>query len=620
MCGIIGTITTKRYDRDKFIHIRDQMFHRGPDDAGIWQNCEQTVCLGHRRLSILDLSPAGQQPIVSDCGRYVIVFNGEVYNYVELKSELEALGYRFKGHSDTEVILVAYIAWGEKCLKRFNGMFAIAIWDNGNEQNAPLLFLARDRAGKKPLYYAQKQQQLVFASELKLIAHPYRGELSLNSINHYLALGYIPNDLALTDGVNKLSAAHALRFFPRNGKLEKWCWWQLPDFNFNSTSHVEELTETSWLLLLDSVKLRMRSDVPVGVFLSGGLDSSLITAAAAKVTTSRINTFTIGVPGSVLDESHHARFVSDHFATQHHLLELPNRSLDVFDELAPYIDEPIADSSIIPSFQISKLTRQHVTVALGGDGGDEIFGGYRHYQKALTDQQQFGAIAERFLKPLAQLARYLPAGVRGRNYLAAMVHGPRQAPIWGTPYFDAVLRARLLTPHALDGLGDHLIQPEANQLGLMDTGYNLVDGLMRMDFQSVMVDDYLVKVDRSSMVNSLEVRSPFLDYRLIEYAYRTIPSEWKVNLTERRRIQNRMATHYLPKGFVLNRKQGFSIPMDEWLRCSDIRTRLDALPKSMFNFKEIDALIKGLHRGRANGARLFSLISLAMSLQNLGYD
>lgn len=474
--------------------------------------------------------------------------------------------------------------------------------------------MARDRAGKKPFYYAHQGSVLAFASELKAIPRSIKGDIDLQALNYYLALGYVPNELCIVQGVKKLPAGHAARFYPESGVMDTWRWWALPSFEPSPNLYsCDALTDESWALLIDAVKIRLRSDVPVGIFLSGGLDSSLIAAAAAECSQQPISTFTIGIPGSELDESHHARLIADHFGTQHHLLELPETSLDVLEELSLLIDEPIADSSILPTYLVSKLTSQHVTVALGGDGGDELFGGYPHYQQVLSDKRNLGWVPFNLLQHVASLATHLPAGVRGRNRLASLQGGINQTQVWGTPYFDLTLRKRILHSDVVAELGADLDAPEQYQLGLMKSGNGPVDALMRMDFHSVMVEDYLVKVDRASMANSLEVRSPFLDYRLVEYAFKNIPNEWKVTLDERRRIQNLMAKKHLPKEFELNRKQGFSIPMDNWLRAGNISEKLSRIPSGLINPNAVSELVAGLNRGRSNGARLFCLIMLALS-------
>lgn len=619
MCGIIGYLRSPPMPVETFIKSRNRMIHRGPDDAGIWQSADGAVLLGHRRLSILDLSPAGHQPMVSVCGRFVIVFNGEVYNYLELKVELEALGHRFKGSGDTEVILVAYRQWGDGCLNRFNGMFALTIWDKGTPDTPPSLFLARDHAGKKPLYYAHRGQTLAFASELKAIPKEMRGGIDLQALNHYLALGYVPGALCIASSVNKLPPAHAARFRPDTGELKVWRWWELPAHRPTVLGDVEALIDEAEALLRDAVRLRMRSDVPVGVLLSGGLDSSLIVACAAQSVSQPITTFTMGLPGSRLDETSYADIVARYFGTDHHVLELSRPSLDILDEIAPFIDEPIADSSLIPTYIVSKLTSQHVKVALGGDGGDELFGGYSDYTTAFADDARIGWLPEQIFRLSAALAERLPTGMPGRNRFSALRGGPFQSLVWGSPYFDAVARRRILNPEVVDALGVDFMAPEFFRYKLFQTGRDPVDSMTRTHFGSILPDDFLVKVDRASMAVSLEMRAPFLDNTLVEFAFGRLPSEWKVAGTQGRRLEKLLGKRLLPPDLDINRKQGFSIPLNEWLsgpdggRIDDIQGQLAA----WISNAELHRLKAGHLAGRANGSRLFGLIMLGIFTKNM---
>lgn len=612
MCGIYGIVSPAGI-KDNVDARRDTMVHRGPDGAGTWFNTGRTVALAHRRLSIIDLTEESRQPFVFQDEGLAIVFNGEIYNFLEIREELKEQGAKFRSTGDTEVVLAAYNSWGIDCVHHLNGMFSFAVYDSGKHAGKERLFFARDRAGEKPLYYRHVGGRFVFASELKAIGN-FEG-IDLNALNHYLALGYVPFDLCIAKGVKKLPPAHAGMFDIRSGGLKTWRYWHPPWAESAEDLTGEQLAEESWKLLKDSVRLRLRSDVPVGVFLSGGLDSSLVTAAAAVVSGQTIKTFTTAVPGSRLDESAHARLVAESFGTDHHVLKLSEPSLDVLNELAPYVDEPLADSSILPTYLVSKLTAQYVKVALGGDGGDELYGGYRHYQQPLIDNARIGLLPKSILQAAATLAARLPAGVRGRNRLASLRDGVYHSPVWGTPYFDVDLRKRILKPEIVHELGEELDHPEQALLGLMAEGKDIVDSLTRSDFNSVLPDDFLVKVDRASMANSLEVRSPFLDYRLVEHAFVRIPSFWKVNRAERRRVQNIMAKRHLPQGYELNRKQGFSIPMDEWLRKINPRERLGSV-LDFVNKKELEHLVKGQMNGRANGARLFALIMLNISMSN----
>jgi len=617
VCGIYGLLSPFGI-KEGVDKQRDTLSHRGPDDAGIWFNTNRTVALAHRRLSIIDLSERSHQPFISAGGRFVIVFNGEIYNYREIRAELKCIGYTFRSDGDTEVVLNAYREWGFSCVDRFNGMFAFAIYDAGDNSTSQRLFVARDRAGKKPFYYRHSGGEFEFASELKAISQ-YDG-IDLQALNHYLSLGYVPFNLCIASGVKKLLPGHVGVFDVSNGKFKTWRYWSLPENLPVSDTDGDQLAEESWELLKDSVRLRLRCDVPVGVFLSGGLDSSLVTAAAADVSEQPIKTFTVSVPGSKLDESAYARLIADHFGTDHYFLELPEPSLDILDELVPFVDEPLADSSILPTYLVSKLTVAHVKVALGGDGGDELYGGYKHYQQPILDQSRLRWVPDWLLKMVGELVSKLPAGIHGRNRLASLRGGLINSTVWGSPYFDVKLRKRILHPDIVRELGFEIDLPERALFDLMSSGKDTVDALTRTDFYSVLPDDFLVKVDRASMANSLEVRTPFLDYRIVEHAYGMIPSEWKVNLTERRRVQKLMAKKYLPKDFDLNRKQGFSVPMDEWMRNSNIRDRLEGLSSEYFNRKEVDSLVSGLMNGRANGARLFALMMFAIGIQNMGLN
>jgi asparagine synthase (glutamine-hydrolysing) len=575
--------------------------------------------LAHRRLSVIDLSGAAHQPMVSDDGHCAIVFNGEVYNYKSLRTELEPRGYKFHSESDTEVVLNAYRAWGEQCVTRFNGMFAFAIYDEAPSQRGPTLFLARDRAGKKPLYYAHNENRFEFASELKAIEA--RGGLDARALNYYFALGYVPGDLCLAQGVKKLPPAHAARLRLDNHRLDVWKYWDLPPNHAEPSVSGGTLADRAEELFVDAVGLRLVSDVPLGVLLSGGLDSSLVVAAAVRQSAKAVKTFTVAFPGSRYDESTYAGRVARHFSTEHHVLQVPRPSLDVIDDLAPLVDEPIADSSLIPAFMVSRLTRQHVTVALGGDGGDELFGGYSDYPTSLADQRRVGWLPRPLLSAAAHMAAQLPAGVRGRNRLASWRGGPLQQMIWGSPYFDIELRKRILSKDFRLKFDFALDEPEQWLLGLFRKGQDPVDSMTRTHFGSILPDDFLVKIDRASMAVGLEMRAPFLDHRLVEFAFGEIPSNWKVGDGETRRIERILARRMLPDDLDIDRKQGFSIPLDDWLRadgCARVRQYTRDLPE-MIDRAEVERLIAGEMRGRANGARLYSLMMLGSASKNNGW-
>ena len=616
MCGILGWIGTGA-TCEAFEARLDQLRHRGPDGSGLWQDRPRDVLLGHRRLSIIDLSPTGAQPMVDASGRWVIVFNGEIYNFVELRAELEAEGVAFRGRSDTEVLLGAYQRWGEGCLARLNGMFALAIYDSGSSDASPSLFLARDRVGKKPLYYVRQGTCLRFASELKALGHD--SGLDLAALNHYLAYGCYPGELCFQQGVAKLPAGHAARFTLATGQWRQWAWGTLPERAAPSAGDPEALTEELAALLSDSVRRRLVADVPVGVFLSGGLDSSLVAAAAARVSNAPVKTFTIRVPAAGFDESPYARLVATHFGTDHHELTADRASLAVLDDMAAFLDEPLADSSLIPTFLVSRMTRQHVTVALGGDGGDELFAGYNHYRAAIRDSRRWGWLPRSLWMAAAAGAARLPVGLKGRNLLVSLREGPLFQRVWGTAFFDRAARGQLFAAEARTALGDDLLAPERCARALLSPTLDPIQALCRFDFSTTLVDDYMVKVDRASMMNSLEVRAPFLDANLIDFAFTKIPSVWKCDGRETRRIERRLARKWLPPALDIDRKQGFSVPLDAWFRQAGpeaVRERLADLPEAI-DRKMVEAQIQGHMAGRANGARLFALVMLSACCRRL---
>jgi asparagine synthase (glutamine-hydrolysing) len=551
-------------------------------------------------------------------GRWVIVFNGEIYNFEELRAELEGSGARFRGRSDTEVLLEAYKLWGERCLERLNGMFAFAIYDKGSSAEPPTLFLARDRVGEKPLYYAHKGSLLRFASELNALGH--RGQIDLRALNHYLALGCYPGDMCFLAGVRKLRPGFAARFSPLTGEWREWAWWTLPVVPAPAHADADDLTEELGELLADSVRLRLVADVPVGIFLSGGLDSSLVTAAAARVAGAPVKTFTIKVPAAGFDESPFARIVASHFGTDHHELVADAVNISVLDDMAEFLDEPLADSSLIPTFLVSRLTRQQVTVALGGDGGDELFGGYSHVLRAARGIRHFGWVPPSIWRTIAGTAELLPVGIKGRNRAISWREGPQKERAWGTSFFDRAARKSLFAFDAIAELGAHLGAPECTQSQSLAGDQDPVGSICRLDFASTLPDDFLVKVDRASMMNSLEVRAPFLDPRLVEFAFGKVPTTWKCDGYQTRRIERRLARRWLPGSLDLNRKQGFSVPLGDWLRdlgTTDLRLRLEGLP-DIINQGFVDEQIRGHMKGRENGSRLFALVMLASCCRRIG--
>jgi asparagine synthase (glutamine-hydrolysing) len=609
MCGIVGIASTRQVgERDWLAAGQDAMAHRGPDDRGLWWSGDGRVGLAHLRLSILDLSAAGHQPMFDSESGTVIVFNGEIYNFPALRIELEAMGIVFRSGSDTEVILAAYRVWGVDCLSRLDGMFALALFDPTQQR----LLLARDRAGEKPLFYRLADGELRFASELKgLLADPSMPRvIDREAMDCFLSMGYISGDLCILAGYKKLPAAHVLNFNAVTGDCTVKPYWLLPDFDKAETAHESELVDELQQLLEDSVQRQLVADVPVGVLLSGGLDSSLITAMAAR-TGVRVKTFTIRFPGhGSFDETEHARLIARHFGTEHNELEAQEGTADLMPLLARQVDEPMGDSSVIPTFLVSQLVRQHCKVALGGDGGDELFGGYGYYPKLLAFQKRTRFIPN-ILGKLASSAteRFAPLGVGGGNARAWMqalgTDWSHDLPLIGN-FFDPRSRRRLM-----DCKGALPRFAEDTRTSAIPADFDLIARATRLDFSQYLAEDILVKVDRMSMLNSLELRAPMLDRALIEFAMRKVPSSLKVAGGERKILLKRLALRILPPEFELHRKQGFSIPLNDWLQQGPFRELFHQVlldDNASFNRSFIQSLLAGQAKGRGNGERLFALV------------
>lgn len=615
MCGIVGLHQPAApIDAERFARMRDAMTHRGPDAAGAWISADGRLALGHRRLAILDLSAAGAQPMERDGLR--IVFNGEIYNHAELRSELHARGCAFSSRSDTEVLLAAYRTWGEDCLARLDGMFAFCIHDEARRR----LFLARDRAGEKPLFVARSPGRLAFASELKALfadpAQPRRFDHA--GLNAYLAYGFVPGAGCLVVGIAKLPAAHAATYDLDNGAWRQWRWWDIPEPE-RTPADASELSQRLEALLEASVRRQLVADVPVGILLSGGLDSALVTALASRCG-GEVRTFTVSFPGhGQTDESPFAAIVADHFATRHTVLPADAAQPDLLPQLARHYDEPLADSSMIPTYLVSKLIRAHATVALGGDGGDELFGGYGHYA-----WMQRHANARRWLPGAARCGvaalatALLPVGSRGRNYLRALA-GPLPAAYGGVNHFFNPQDRRLLLGKAFTSDG----APEASKAAACSPAHGIPGLAMVADFRTYLCDDILVKVDRASMLASLEVRAPFLSRELIEFAYRVVPDALRVHDGRCKVLLKNVGRRILPQKLNIERKQGFGIPIAAWLTGPWGKILEDAIrgaPAWLLSATQTARLLDGQRRGRHNGERIFALGMLELWRREYGVD
>jgi asparagine synthase (glutamine-hydrolysing) len=563
MCGLVGYAGQPGgLDSALLCRMRDAIAHRGPDAAGIWSTPDGAVLLAHRRLAILDLSPTGAQPMMNTTGNSVVVFNGEIYNHEELRVELRGRGARFAGRSDTEVLLAAYDAWGENCVEHLRGMFAFALYDHARRT----LFLARDRAGEKPLYWAMHRGGLVFASELKaLMSDPqFPRRLSPEGLAYYLSFGYVPGEKCILLGVQKLPPAHCLSWPLAGGSPVIRRYWDLPAAAPEGAALLPDLAGELEGLLTSAVAEQLIADVPLAVLLSGGVDSSLVTAIAARTSTHRVRTFTVTLPQHPrLNEQRFARAVADYLGTEHIELPLDQSSVDLIRQLAAQYDEPIADSSMIPTYLLAKTVSRHCKVVLGGDGGDELFGGYLSYQGALRRERLQARLPQSARALVAAGARrLLPSGVRGRGTLLALAgttaDGIAQSAVWN----DATDLPRV-SPWLRVRNGDD--PPRLWRRNLVEPERGLPGAAMAADFRSYLPEDILVKVDRASMLCSLEVRAPFLDQRIIEFAFARVPNELRVTPGERKILLRSLARRLLPPQLDIDRKQGFTIPTAEWL-------------------------------------------------------
>ena len=565
MCGIAGFVesstTSAPFTADEsraLVHrMSDAIRHRGPDDEGTW--LAEGVALGMRRLSIIDLS-TGRQPIHNEDRSVWIVFNGEIYNFPELRRELEAAGHRFYTATDTEAIVHAYEQWGAAAIARLRGMFGLAIWD----QRSRTLLVARDRIGIKPIYYAELNGRLYFGSEMKslLEAPGLPRAIDLDALDHYLSFLYTPRDGSILSSVRKLPPGHVLTW--HDGRLRIEQYWQMPAVESFRGSEVDAVAQLR-SVLSDAVRCHLLSDVPLGAFLSGGVDSSVVVGLMAEATGQRVKTFSIGFDEPAFDELEHARRVAQHFATDHHEFVVKPDALDILDRVVSHFDEPFADSSAIPTWYVSEMARRHVTVVLSGDGGDELFGGYDRYlphpRVVAFDRYSPGALR----RVAAIAAAGLPHGVRGKNFLRHVGRDQQGRYLDAIRFFGADEKPALLSGDVWRQL--HGPDPETRLARHFDRFASLpwASQMMRFDAETYLPEDVLTKVDRMSMAHSIESRVPLLDNEVIEFAA-TLPAALKIKNGRRKHVLKEVAATLLPADILNRRKQGFGVPLGVWFR------------------------------------------------------
>ena len=594
MCGFSGFFQSTPHGlplRESMTRMNNAIVHRGPDDSGVWTDEAIGLALGHQRLSIMDLSPAGHQPMASSCARYIIVFNGEIYNHLALRNHLSAEGQApvWRGHSDTETLLACFTYWGiEKTLQATVGMFAIALWDRKEQ----LLTLARDRMGEKPLYYGWQNNVFLFGSELKALkAHPaFNSEIDRNALALLLRHNYVPAPHSIYQGIAKLMPGHFVSIPLHNSNIEQTtqpqAYWRFNDAveyglsnPFSGTPN--EAVDALQSRLSESIAEQMLADVPLGAFLSGGVDSSTIVALMQSQSKQPVRTFTIGFDERGYDEAKHAKAVARHIGTEHtELYVRPEDALAVIPKLPSIYCEPFSDSSQIPTFLVSQMARQHVTVALSGDGGDELFGGYNRYLSARKVWEQMQRLPVFARQTAAGVLRAVPPSTWDRLFELSKPLLPKRLHL-ATPGDKAQKLADVLTISSgqefFHQLTSQWKDPASIVIGAYEPATLLTSPdawpktdsfehwMMAMDAQMYMIDDVLVKVDRAAMANSLETRVPMLDHRVVELAWR-MPLNLKIREGQGKWLLRQVLYRHVPKELIERPKMGFGIPLDSWLR------------------------------------------------------
>jgi asparagine synthase (glutamine-hydrolysing) len=622
MCGICGVVYADR-DRIPPESLIDRMTavlaHRGPDDRDLFR--EPGAGLGHQRLSIIDLSPAGRQPMANEDGSLLITYNGEIYNFRRLREDLLRRGHTFRSRTDTETILHLYEEMGTDCLRELRGMFAFAIWD----RNRRRLFLARDRVGQKPLVWAEHDGGFYFASELKSILEVdgFPRDIDDVALHHYLTYEYVPSPQTIFTGIRKLPPGHHLLW--ENGEHRLTKYWDLPYEPKLRLGSLRDYQERFLEIFREAVSLRLVSDVPLGAFLSGGLDSSAVAAMMSLEGTGPVKTFSIGFSEEAYDEVRFARQVAQRYGTEHEEMVVEPRALEVLPKLLWHYGEPFADPSSVPTYYVSQLTRRHVTVALSGDGGDEAFAGYTRYlpdRRAAWFFRIPHPLRERVIRRIAEM-RTLSSHPRGffsrlHRFMSDFETSREREYVKRVAFFTNRHKEKLYTADFAASMG------EIDSLGIIEDFYqsamasNFLDRTLSVDVHTYLPDDILVKVDIASMANSLETRSPFLDHVLMEFAA-SCPADLKMRGTDGKYLVKRAMEPYLPRDIIYRAKMGFGMPVAEWFRAELKETAYDVLLSSRtlergyFSREGVFALLdEHVNGGRDHAYRLWALLFLEL--------
>jgi len=619
MCGICGIYNkgSTEISENRIIRMRDIMYSRGPDDAGIY--VKEHIGLGHRRLSIIDLTKAGHQPIANEDKTVWMVFNGEIYNFKELRKKLETLGHVFKSKTDCEVVIHGYEEWGENVFKNLNGMFGVAIWD----EKKNTLILARDRVGKKPLFYSECNGSVIFASDIKSVIEGLvtKPEIDYKAMDAYLTYLYVPHPQSIYKNIKKLSPAHYIVFRKDSTKIERY--WFLSfqkKIYMKENEYIHKVAE----LLISSIKDRLASDVPLGAFLSGGIDSGLVVALMSKLSSNRVKTFSVGFENQSYNELPYAKKVADIYDTDHHEFILKPDYLDIIPQLIWNYGEPFADSSALPSYYVSKIAREHVTVSLVGDGGDESFAGYPRIKEVNT-ASLYRKLIPRLLSnivisPFLKIAgnaldnfylinrmnfyeNYTKETTRGR-YKMYMGWIKERNDLYSISFKDA-----------LNGYNPSHVYEDYFD---MEDDISDIDRALFVDINTILPNGYQVKMDVASMSNSLEVRAPFLDYRILEFAA-SIPPSIKLKKGTLKYLLKKLASDYLPEEIIYRPKSGFAIPLDNWFR-QELKPYLHSVilsdrarERRYFNYNYVEYIInEHLNNRGYHEHKLWSLLWLEL--------
>jgi asparagine synthase (glutamine-hydrolysing) len=630
MCGIVGLFDTRgkrEINRQLLGRMNQSQVHRGPDEGEL--HTEPGIGFGHRRLSIMDVT-SGQQPLFNEDGTVVVVFNGEIYNFEELAKELSAAGHVFRTHCDTEVIVHAWEEWGEQCVDRFRGMFAFCLWDRNRQE----LFLGRDRLGIKPLYYSLLNDGVfIFASELKaLLAHPgFTRELDPQAIEEYFAYGYVPEPKTIFKNAFKLSPGHILKLRPGQSMSRPYQYWDVP-FIPHQPMSVQEAEEELIFRLRESVKIHLMTEVPLGAFLSGGVDSSAVVAMMAGLMPEPVNTCSISFGDPAFNESQYAQKVADRYGTHHYVEQVDQDDFDLIDRLAFLYDEPFADSSAMPTYRVCGLARKRVTVALSGDGGDENLAGYRRYRWHLYEERMRGMLPLGLRKPLFGLmgsmypkADWAPKFLRAKSTFEALGRDSVQGYFHGVSIMKDGMRQRLFSPSFHRDLQGYKAVEVLRQHAAKCPVEDPLSRVQYLDMKTYLVGDILTKVDRASMAHALEVRVPLLDHNLVEWIS-GLPASLKLHGHEGKYIFKKSLQPYLPNDVLYRDKMGFAVPLASWFR-GPLRQRLtDALmdpvlsDSGLFNARVIKEMLDQHQSGRRDhSAPLWTLLMFQSFLRNILY-